>query len=285
MTVVRASTLVLAAMTLALSVPGVCAQTFPINLAGDDSKAADSDVKVPAYDVASVKPNKTSAGGMSIGTKQDGFTCVNISLKSLISNAYGIRWDLISGGPGWVETTGFDVEAKVAGEDVETFKKLTGRQRNSMLQALLADRFKLKVHTETKVVPTYDLVVAKDGPKFKEVTPAELEVNSKDPAHAKNPGSMMMGPGMFKGQALPMSLIAKQIESALEKTVTDKTGLKGKYDVDLKWKPEDSGPSSGDDSGESIFTALQEQLGLKLVPTKGPVETLVIDHVELPTEN
>jgi uncharacterized protein (TIGR03435 family) len=154
-----------------------------------------------------------------------------------------------------------------------------------MLQAVLADRFHLKVHSETRVVPTYDLVLAKDGPKIKEVAPADVDADAKDSEHAKHPGMMTMGPGMFKGEALPMGSIVNQISFVLEKTVTDKTGLKGKYNVDLKWKPEDSGPSTGDDAGVSIFTAVQEQLGLKLVPTKGPVETLVIDHVEQPTEN
>jgi len=226
---------------------------------------------------------------MRIMMKQDGFSCENISLQNLIASAYGVRQDLISGGPGWVGSQGFDVDAKVAGEDVAAMKKLSGRQRNSMLQALLADRFHLKVHMETKVLPIYDLVVGKGGPKLTEVATAEVAAaEDKDPEHAKHPGMMRMGPGMLKGEALPMQSIANQISYVLEKTITDKTGLKGKYDIDLKWTPEDA-KSGGDDgsseSGASIFTAVQEQLGLKLVSTKGPVETLVIDYVELPSEN
>jgi uncharacterized protein (TIGR03435 family) len=265
----------------------VRAQAFPINLA-DNGPKDDPDVKLPVFDVASVKPNKSGSGNMSWRTKPDGYSCENISLKMLISNAYDVRQDLISGGPGWVESQGFDVDAKVAGEDVEAMKKLTGRQRSSMLQALLADRFKLKVHTETKTLPMYDLVIAKGGPKLTEVPAADLAADEKDPEHPKHPYLMQVGPGQFKGQAMSSQFIANQLAFMMEKTVTDKTGLKGKYDIDLKWTPEDA-KSAGDDgsseSGASIFTAVQEQLGLKLVSTKGPVETLVIDHVELPTEN
>jgi uncharacterized protein (TIGR03435 family) len=272
----------------AISVTQVlCAQAFPINLA-DSGPKDDPNVKMPAFDVVSVKPNKLGSGNMSWMTKPDGYACVNISLKTLIASAYGVRQDLVSGGPGWVESQGFDVDAKVAGEDVEALKKLTGPQRNSMLQPLLADRFKLKVHTETKILPTYDLVVAKGGPKLTEVPAADLADDGKDPEHSKHPYMMEVGPGTFKGQAMSLQFIANHLSFVLEKTVTDKTGLKGKYDIELKWTPEGpkaAGDDGSSDSTTSIFTAVQEQLGLKLVPAKGPVETLVIDRVELPTQN
>jgi uncharacterized protein (TIGR03435 family) len=277
----------LGSLACALSMSTAHAQAFPMNLAANDTPVA-ADVKIPTFDVASVKQNKADNGMMRIMTKPDGFSCENISLKNLISNAYGIRQDLISGGPGWVESVGFDVDAKVAGPDVETLKKLSPRQRGSMLQSLLEERFKLKVHRETKVLPMYDLVVAKGGPKMKEVAAADLAANAKDPDRGKHPGMMTMGPGMFKGQALPAQAIANEIAFVLEHTVVDKTGLAGKYDLDLKWTPEGTAPSDDDgsaESGVSIFTAVQEQLGLKLQPTKGPVETLVIDHVEQPSEN
>jgi uncharacterized protein (TIGR03435 family) len=271
----------------ALGINAAHAQAFPMNLAANDTPVA-ADVKVPAFDVASVKQNKGDSGMMRVMTKPDGFSCDNISLKNLISNAYGIRQELISGGPGWVASVGFDVDAKVAGPDVETLKKLSPKQRSSMLQSLLEERFKLKVHRETKVLPIYDLVIAKGGSKLKELPAADLVADAKDPDHGKHPGMMTMGPGTFKGQALPAQAIANEISFVLEYTVVDKTGLTGKYDLDLKWKPEGDAPSADDgaaESGVSIFTAVQEQLGLKLQPTKGPVETLVIDHVEQPSEN
>jgi uncharacterized protein (TIGR03435 family) len=286
MNVLCLRTIFVGLVACALGITAAHAQAFPMNLGANDTTAA-ADVKVPAFDVASIKQNKGDSGMMRVMTKPDGFSCENSSLKNLISNAYGVRQDLISGGPGWVESLGFDIDAKVAGPDVETLKKLSPKQRNSMLQSLLEERFKLKVHRETKVLPIYDLVVAKGGSKLKEVPAADLVADPKDPDHGRHAG-MSMGPGMFKGQALPAQSIANEISYVLEHTVVDKTGLTGKYDLDLKWKPEGDAPSTDEVSAESavsIFTAVQEQLGLKLQPTRGPVETLVIDHVEQPSEN
>ena len=253
------------------------------------AKTADADVKLREYDVASVKENKSGDRMMRIMNKPDGFECTNIPMKTLIANAYGIRQDLISGGPGWTNSTGFDVEAKVAGSDMETFKKLSPRQRNALLQALLADRFKLKLHHETKELPMYDMVVAKGGLRLKALAPVEPSADAaKNPDAAKSHGMMSMGPGMFKGQGLPMTDVANELSYVLEHTVVDKTGLTGDYDFDLKWTPEDAGPPNADasaGSGASIFTAVQEQLGLKLQSTKGPTDTLVIDHAELPSQN
>jgi uncharacterized protein (TIGR03435 family) len=287
MNVLCLRTIFVGLMACALGINAAHAQAFPMNLGANDTPAA-ADVKVPAFDVASIKQNKGDSGMMRVMTKPDGFSCENSSLKDLISNAYGVRQDLISGGPGWVESLGFDIDAKVAGPDVETLKKLSPRQRGSMLQSLLEERFKLKVHRETKVLPIYDLVIAKGGSKLKEVPAADLVADAKDPDHGKHPGMMTMGSGMFKGQALPAQSIANEISYVLEHTVVDKTGLLGKYDLDLMWKPEGDATSADDgsaESGVSIFTAVQEQLGLKLLPTKGPVQTLVIDHVEQSSEN
>lgn len=253
----------------------------------------DPNVKLPEYDVASVKENKSGDHMMRIMNTPDGFSCTNIALTTIIEIAYGVRQDLISGGPGWVNSTGFDVEAKVAGSDLEAFKKLSPRQRSSLLQTLLADRFQLKLHHETRVLPMYDLVVAKGGPKLKASVPVSTPPDtasdaSKNSDAAKPRGMMTMGPGMFKGEALPMKVLANNLSSILEHTVVDKTGLSGDYDFDLKWTPEGTAPAADNgatDSGASIFTAVQEQLGLKLQSTKGPVDTLVIDHVELPSQN
>lgn len=276
-------------MGLFLGAPRLLAQEMPIMIDDPSAKAADPNVKVPSFDVASVKENKGSDGMMRIMMKPDGFESVNLSLKSLIANAYGIKQDLIFGGPGWVDSKGFDVDAKVAGPEIESLKKLTPRQRASMMQPVLAERFHLKVHSETRVLPTYDLVVAKDGVKMKqsapEPPPAEGE---KEDASERNAGRMTVGPGEFSGQNLPMASIANQISYILHHTVVDKTGLAGKYDLTLKYTSEDSSKEddgSTDAAGPSIFTAVQEQLGLKLVSTKGPVETLVVDHVDLPTQN
>jgi uncharacterized protein (TIGR03435 family) len=273
---------------LAFARPVMQAQAMPI-LTDPSPKPVDAGAKLPEYDVASVKPNKSGDRMMRIMNRPDGFSCTNIPLKTLIGNAYGIRQDLISGGPGWVDSMGFDVEAKVSGEDVAAFKKLTAGQRNALLEALLADRFHLKIHHETRTLPMYDLLLAKGGSRMKAEPPVAPSPDAaKDPEAAKPRGMMTMGSGILKGQGLPVTSIANHLSYIIQATVTDKTGLTGNFDFDLKWTPDDAGPSSPDASGEpnvSIFTAVQEQLGLKLQPTKGPVDTLVIDHVEQPSEN
>jgi uncharacterized protein (TIGR03435 family) len=261
---------------------------------------ATTDIKLPTFDVVSVKLNKSGDGRMRTMFKPDGYSATNVSLKLLIQMAYGIRQDLISGGPDWVESEGYDFDAKVAGADLEEWKKLTPKQRGSMLQSVLQDRFKLKVHTETKQLPVFELVVAKGGPKLKEATPGDTYANGiKGPDGVSRGGMMRMGRGQVTGQALPMTSVVNMLAQQLHRTVIDKTGLTGKYDLELNWTPEEGegmgppppagGPQhadpSSDSSGPSIFTAVQEQLGLKLQSAKGPVETLVIDNVEKPSEN
>lgn len=272
---------------LSFAHPVIRPQAMPILT--DSSPRAEAGAKLPAYDVASVKPNKSGDNMMRIMNTPDGFSCTNINLKTLIANAYGIRQDLISGGPGWVDSMGFDVNAKISGEDLAAYKKLTARQRNSLLVPLLVDRFHLKVHHETKVLPMYDLVLAKGGSRMKMEPPVPPSPDAaKDPEAAKPRGMITMGPGMLKGEGIPMTSIANQLAYALEATVVDKTGLTGTFDFELKWTPDDAPPANEADSAEpnvSIFAAVQEQLGLKLQPTKGPVDTIIIDHADQPSEN
>ena len=256
-------------------------------------QAAKAAAKVPEFEVASIKPNASGLGVMRFMFTPDGFSATNISLDFLVSNAYGISQDLISGGPNWIASSRYDVEAKVAGADVAEWHSLDLSQRNSMLQPLLADRFKLKVHKETKLRPIYELVIAKNGPKLKEAKPGDT--GTKGASRFSRPGMTLIA-----RQGMPIAMLADRLSETLHRTIVDKTGLTGKYDIVLEWASED-GPApmppgpGGDhrgadsapppDSGPSIFTAIQEQLGLKLQSTKGPVETLVIDHVEQLSEN
>jgi uncharacterized protein (TIGR03435 family) len=289
----------LVAGSLAFAAPSVFGQASA-SPGGAAQPGVTADVKVPAFDVVSVKQNKSGGGGMRTMFKPDGYSGTNVSLKLLIQMAYGIRQDLISGGPGWVESERFDVDAKVAGPDVDALKKLSPEQRRPMLQSALADRFKLKVHTETKQLPVYELVVAKGGSKLKEAAPDDTYPNGiKGPDGTSRAGMMRMGPGQLTGQGITMSSLVNLLSSQLQRTVIDKTGLTAKYDLELNWTPEQGSDSmfkgadssqqrtdaASDSSGPSIFTALQEQLGLRLQSAKGPVETLVIDHVEMPSEN
>jgi uncharacterized protein (TIGR03435 family) len=268
---------------------------------GTAPQAATEDVKVPGFDVVSIKPNKSGSGMIRVMTKPDGYSATNISLKMLIAAAYGIKDYLISGEPSWAGSARYDIDAKVAGPDVDVLKKLSPEQRRSMLQPLLADRFKLKVHTESKELPVYELVVAKGGSKLKEATLGDTYANGikgldGSPGRA---GMMRVSRNQLTAQGVPIASLVNMLSQQFQRTVIDKTGLTGKYDLELNWTPEDSAiagsPMTGggqpggeqppDSSGPSIFTALQEQLGLKLQTAKGPVDTLVIDHVEMPSEN
>ena len=138
------------------------------------------------------------------------------------------------------------------------------------MRQILEDRFALKYHIEKRELPLYDLVIAKHGPKIKESTPGGNFTNG-------------MSPGKLSMHAYPMSALAASLSGAVGRLIIDKTGLTGQYDIDLTWAWRDD-PGSGD-TGPSIFTAIQEQLGLKLEPAKAPIDVVVIDHIERPSEN
>ena len=163
-----------------------------------------------------------------------------------------------------------------------------------MIQSLLAERFKLKVSHETKDLPVYALLVAKNGSKLQEAKPGETYPNGGHPGFGTIDAGQLKGEGIPISAARGMSLVFL-LSDQLARPVLDQTGLNGKYDIELKWTPDQSpgaialgpegGNSASDSSGPTIFTALQEQLGLKLAPTKGPVKIIVIDHIEKPSEN
>lgn len=251
------------------------------------SRPTDASTQLPAFDVVSIHENKSGTAGL-YGSRltPDGVTISHIRLTDIISWAYGVKQDSISGAPGWVDDTDYDIEAKVAPEDVPTLKQLSGKQRFAMLRPVLAERFHLQAHIVPRVLPVYDLVIIKGGPKFKQSPPLP-GVHGED---ANKGGIMRFGPGTFTAQRLPIKSLVDQLSFIVHRTVIDETGLTGPYDFTLKYEPETSPsekPDNGstDSSAPSIFTALPEQLGLKLQPGKGPVDTLVIDHVEKPTEN
>lgn len=292
--------MVLVVAFVVIAVPSARSQGIVATQGVITSPAAVTDIKVPEFDVVSVKQDKSGTGMMRLMSNPDGFSATNVSAKLLIQVAYGIREDLISGAPGWADTARFDFEAKVAGTDVDNLKKLSQEQRRSMLQPALSDRFKLKVHNETKQLPVFELVVAKGGSKLKEATSGDTYASGIQGVDGKgHAGMMRMRPGEVTGQGVPIATLVNLLATQLHQTVIDKTGLGGIYDLDLTWAPDqESGPmfkggdgpqqksdTGLDSTGPSIFTALQEQLGLKLQSTKGPVETLVVDHIEMPSEN
>ena len=244
---------------------------------GSSAYVADTVAKLPEYDVVSIRPNKSGSGSVDIETNIDRYAATNISFKGLLEDAYGIKKELISGVIGPIDSARFDVVAKIIDPDPKVIRKLTNRQRQSMLLPILAERFKLKAHTEIKILPVYELVVIDSGPKFKQTTDGSKHSS----------GTSVQGRDLnfqLTAYRISMTSLASTLTGQVHRTVIDKTGLPGNYDVAMKWSS-DNAVNAGVELGPSIFTALQEQLGLKLKPAKGPVETLVVDYAAMPSEN
>jgi uncharacterized protein (TIGR03435 family) len=244
--------------------------------------------KVPVLDVISVKPGKNEDASM--GLTGDGLTARGATLHWLLTEAFQVNGDQLAGEPSWSTSALWAIDAKVAGEDVPLLTKLTLAQRLGMYQQILTDRFGLKYHHEQRDRPMYALVVVKGGPRL---TASNAEIVAQATKHPGRPGNLQMGRGTISGEGTTMYFLAIMLSRQLGRVVVDQTGLTGRYDFKLTWTPEDAAVSapqpidSGADvaAGPSLFTAIQEQLGLKLESTKGPVDVVVIDHVEKPTAN
>lgn len=236
-------------------------------------------VKVPQYEVVSIKPHKSDDNG-GWWELPNGFRVLNMHMADLIRGAYGVFMESqVVGMPEWAETESYDIEAKVDEETAEEWEKLSAKERwkqeQPMQQSLLADRCRLKAHLETRELPIYELVVAKGGLKMKDAPADEI------------PSEQLIGAGRMTAGAMPAETLAFVIQHEVGRVIVDKTGLADrKFDFELKWTPENQRNGlDAADAGPSIFTALEEQLGLKLVPAKGPVQVLVIDHIERPSPN
>lgn len=232
----------------------------------------------PAYDIITIKPNKTASGDVDIDSEDDHFTATNVSLKNLLEDVYNIKQDLISGIPGPVDSARFDIQAKISDPDPDALKKMTPEQERLKLLPLLTERFQLKTHTETKILPVYELVVIPGGPKFK---PSSDQTKTGDGSTSIQ-GSRTRG--KLTAHDIPMSSLAKSLAGQVHRTVIDRTSLTGNFDLALQWSNDES-TEAGAESDPTIFTAVQEQLGLKLQSAKGPVQTLVVDHTAMPSEN
>jgi uncharacterized protein (TIGR03435 family) len=218
----------------------------------------------PAFEVASVKPNPSGDHHSSSHTNNGSVVMRNVSLKQLVEMAYDVK-DYALSAPDWLDTVRFDISAKPPADTPE-------KQFQPMLQTLLTDRFKLAVHRESKVMSAYALIAGKNGSKLHAVEPG-------GGSHRNSDG------GKLTAQRVSMPQLADFLARHLDRPVVDKTELPGVFDFELRWAQDDS-HSTDSASGPSIFTAVQEQLGLKLQSQKLPVEILVVDHAErIPTEN
>lgn len=230
------------------------------------------------FEVVSVKANRSGSNGSDSRSDPSMLTAVNVSLRSLIVRAYGMK-DFQVEGPPWLNSERFDIAAKFPDAFPKDRDGYNAGLR-AMMQKMLADRFKLAVHQERKVLSVYGLVAAKGGIKFKEAP--------EGPSNSQSRGTH------YEGTSVTMAKFAEFLERRLELPVLDMSGLKGVYNLTLDWVPEprQSAERTGDSpvadspSGPTLTVAIQEQLGLKLEMRKAPIEILVVDHAErAPTEN
>jgi len=288
-------------------------------LAGGAALAAQTpqSAPTPAFEVASIKPNNSGDGRVMMQNQPGRYIATNVTLRLLIRNAYQLQDFQITGGPSWLASDHFDINAKVPDE----FRAMAPPAPGSgpgplqlMIRSLLAERFKLVVHNETKESPIYALIRARSdgklGPGLKKsnVDCAALFAAGRARGGAMPPPpqpgermqcGMRIGPGNLMGGGALMPQFANTLGMFAGRIVVDRTGLEGAYDVDLTWTPDQMPqrpPGAGDGppqingvavdpNGPSLFTAVQEQLGLKLDSQRGPVEMLVIDRAEKPVEN
>jgi bla regulator protein BlaR1 len=237
------------------------------------AKATEADAALPVYDVSVIRPSVAENEDSHVWTKLNSLEVRNISLMHLLESAFDVPEDMIVGLPEWAEHERLDIDAKTLDPEKAQLRELTAPQRRAMMQALFEDRLGLKWHYETRVLPSYDLLVAKGGPKLK------LTV-----AKGHN-GGTSVNDARFRLTNVPVSGLAVVLSDKLGRPVVDKTGLTGRYDMDLVWSPDLAVPSGEPDAPPPLFTALQEQLGLKLEGGKDSVQVFVIDQLTPPTAN
>ena len=261
--------------------------------------------KRPSFEVATIKPTDPGQRGTQINYQPSGRLVMRgITVLGMVTSAYNVRNFQVTGGPGWVSNDRWDIEARPEEGSIppQAYPPDPTKPNPTALrlQSLLEERFQMKLHRETREQPIYELSIAKGGPKIKlndDQTPYRPPEKGAPPPPPVQRGqmsrySMRIGRGSLEAVAMDVSNIVQTLANQLGRPVVDKTGLKGLYDVKLTWTPDPAvqgpgGPDAppADPSGPSIFTAIQEQLGLKLDAAKGPVEMIVIDSLQKPSEN
>lgn len=268
----------------------VCAQS-PVLSSDEAVKAA-----LPSFEVVSIRGHEPGYWPSSErrGFTRDGFEWLSPHVQDIIVYAYDLRDpklgpNLIPGAPKWIHSDWYGIRAKLSAADIEKMSKLNARQldayQRKLLQSLLIDRFKLKAHLVVKPSLAYELVITKKGLK-----------NIREANVGESAGIDWVDAGYGQYHAVPLDALVRLLQMQEDCPVIDKTGLKSHYDFELKWEraPETMPPPgtsvvqsvpSGEPLRPSIFKALEEQLGLKLVPIKRPLESIVIDHIEKPSPN
>jgi uncharacterized protein (TIGR03435 family) len=266
------------------------------------AQAQEPAAKGPVFDVVSIKPRVFDArGNRGINPSPGGrVTITNAPLSMLIGFAYEVRENEVTGGPKWMETESYDIVGKADGP------VSSPQQLGLLIRSLLADRFQFRFHYETKEAPVFALTVAKSGLKMQPTRPdscAPFDFNAPPPASEPGRpriprcGSVGIRPATRGAMAMnatgmPMQKtsgsfggLASVLGDMLGRPVIDKTGLTGIYNVHLEWMPDRPGATDTDDAAPPIFVALREQLGLNVESARGPVQVMVIDRLERPSEN
>jgi uncharacterized protein (TIGR03435 family) len=221
---------------------------------------------LPAFEVASIKQNRSGSLNSSNRMAGERYRATNMSLVALLRSAYSVQAYQIAGHPRWAEVDRFDIDARIeSGASAGAWPL--------MLQRLLADRFKLALHREQREAAIFTLLVTKDGPRLRPGDPSKCTGSSC---------GLNATPTEIVGENVTMAELAVRLSRSLGTHVVDGTALRGHFDFKLTWPPDDQFAGRGAPANPAIFTAIQEQLGLRLQPGKGPVETLVIDHAEKP---
>jgi len=275
---------------------------------------------LPSFEMATIKLSADGKEAPSTHTPSVSRT-MNVTARNLIEHAYRVPWtsghnERVVGGPDWIDSVHYDVEGRIDPSLATAFANLSNEQQKDqtslMMQSLLADRFKLRVHFESRELPIYVLSVAKGGAKLaaaKELPAVVEQDDSQRPSAVLAPSAEGLRKGVFvqyRGQEAEMTAKGVTLDQLVHwlagyseiggRTVVDQTGLGGTYDFTLRWTRErlTAGAPQSDRAGDTLpperespalFTSLSEQLGLRLISTKGPVEVVVVDHIEKPSEN
>jgi len=236
----------------------------------------------PAFEVASVKPNTSGDRWESVSPTTGGkLTAKNVTVAWLVKTAYRVEPFQVAGLPAWANTERFDVLARAA--DGNT----TPEQIRQMIQSLLADRFQMAMHKEDREQPTYSLMTAKNGPKLKK---AAKDVCVESTMEHPCGGFRIYKRSQMWGETVTVKQFAAELTYMMGRMVVDKTGIPGLFDIRVEWTPEQFGPEPGtevkpEEANATLFTSVQEQLGLRLVSEKAPVETIIVDRVSHPAAN
>ena len=266
---------------------------------------------LPSFEVAAVRENRSGEGGQFIRRQPGGrFNATNMPVRALITFAYQLQPFQLEGGPDWVRSARYDIVAKAEGDPPPVPPGGPPDQMMLMLRRLLSERFKLALRKETREMPIYELVLARDDRRpGSQLRPSTVDCAALAAARARGgsppappgpgepmPCSFRIGLGQMVGSGFPVSELARSLSNMVQRVVIDRTGLTGPYDFEVKFTPDASqmplgpvppgvNPPAIDPDGPSLFTALQEQLGLKLEARRGPVEITIIDGIERPADD